>query len=146
MFKVITIQFNRNIRGFDEGILNNFLTGKHVKSYKAEFFSDGEEKYWTVFVEYDSVFEKKEIQKPDDGLDETQKVLFERLRQWRKERAEKEGIPVYIIGTNNEFVNIVKTAPKSLEALSNIKGFGKSKVEKYGKEIIEIIKAFYEKS
>ena len=42
--------------------------------------------------------------------------------------------------------DIVRVAPGSLEALKNIKGFGKRKISKYGKEIIEIVKAFYEKS
>jgi superfamily II DNA helicase RecQ len=72
--------------------------------------------------------------------------LLERFRAWRKERAEKDGVPVYIIGTNKELVNIVKTVPASLEALKGIKGFGKAKIQKYGKEIIEIINIFYSKT
>ena len=39
---------------------------------------------------------------------------------------------------------IVNKEIKTLEALKQINGFGRKKVEKYGQDIIEIIKAFYE--
>ncbi len=143
MFKIVTIPFNRNIKGFDDDLLNQSFMNKHVQSYRAEFFADGEEKYWTVFAEYDSVLEQKPYKKEDHGLDESQNVLLDKLREWRKIRAEKEGVPVYLLGTNKELADIVKTAPKSSEALGTVKGFGKGKIEKYGKEIIEIISAFY---
>ena len=50
-----------------------------------------------------------------------------RLKAWRKERAEKDGVPVYIIGTNREFRDIVVARPETLEALKTVKGFGKAK-------------------
>ena len=145
MFKIITVPFDRNKKGFDEEVLTKFILNKQVTSYHVQFFEDAAEKYWSVFLEYDPVLEKAP-EKEMDGLDEPQTILLERLRAWRKERAEKDGVPVYIIGTNKELVNIVKTVPTSLEALKTIKGFGKAKISKYGKEIIEIIKAFYSKT
>ena len=33
---------------------------------------------------------------------------------------------------------------KTLEALKQVNGFGKKKLEKYGKEITEIVKGFFE--
>lgn len=144
MFKIITIPFDRNKKGFDEEVLTKFILNKQVTSYHVHFFEDGAEKYWSVFLEYDPVLDKTP-DKEEEGLDQPQKILLERLRAWRKERAEKDGVPVYIIGTNKELVNIVKTVPTSLEALKTIKGFGKAKISKYGEEIIEIINAFYNK-
>ena len=89
MFRIITIPFDRNLRGFDEEILNRFLLNKKFKNYKAELFHDGGDTYWTVLVEYDPLVEKTA---EDDavGLDEGQKLLLERLRAWRKETAEKQ--------------------------------------------------------
>ncbi len=63
---------------------------------------------------------------------------------WRKERADKDGVPVFVIGSNKEFSDLVINRPTSLEALKNIKGFGSGKISKYGREIIEMIKVFYE--
>ena len=145
MFKIVTIPFNREAQEFNEELLNKIVLNKQIKGYKAEFFQDGGEKYWTVFIEYDPVLEKAS-KKDTLKLTEPQKLLFERLRHWRKERAEKEGIPVFLVGTNKELAEIAGVAPKNLEALRDVKGFGKAKISKYGKEIIDIIKAFYEES
>jgi superfamily II DNA helicase RecQ len=145
MFKIITIPFDRNKKGFVEEALTKFILNKQVISHHVQFFEDGADKYWSVFLEYDPVLEKAP-EKEAEGLDEPQTILLERFRAWRKERAEKDGVPVYIIGTNKELVNIVKTVPASLEALKGIKGFGKAKIQKYGKEIIEIINIFYSKT
>jgi len=145
MFKIITLPFDRTHKGFDDEFLNKWLLNKKLKSYKAEFFQDGEEKYWTILIEYDPVL-KESSKNQEEGLDEPQIILLKRFKAWRKERADKEGVPVYIVGTNKEFTDIVKEAPKSMEALKNIKGFGKSKISKYGKDIINIIEAFYDKT
>lgn len=106
MFKIITIPFDRNKKGFDEEALTKFILNKQVISHHVQFFEDGTDKYWSVFLEYDPVLEKAP-EKEAEGLDEPQTILLERLRAWRKERAEKDGVPVYIIGTNKELVNIV---------------------------------------
>ena len=58
MFRIITIPFDRIQKGFDDGSLNKFLLNKKVKSYRAEFFEDGGDKYWTLMVEYDPVLQK----------------------------------------------------------------------------------------
>ena len=71
--------------------------------------------------------------------------MFEKLREWRKETADKQGVPVFVIGANKELEEIVKIAPKSLESLKLVKGFGAGKVSKYGKEIIDIVNGFYER-
>ena len=140
MFKIITIPFDRKMQGFDDEILSSFVLNKKIKSYQSVFFNDSSDSYWTVFVEYDPLIESSPA---ESDLDDTQKILYDQLKIWRKERAEKEGVPVYIIATNKELANLVKTSPKTLESFKNIKGFGKSKASKYGEEIIAIITAFY---
>ena len=40
----------------------------------------------------------------------------------QKERAEKEGIPVFIIANNNQLIEIIKKKPKTLETLHQIQG------------------------
>lgn len=143
MFRIITIPFDSKSKGFDDEILCLFVLNKHVKNYSTHFFQNGSESYWTVFIEYDPMLEKVSS-KAVEELDDAQKLLFERLRQWRKETAEKNGVPSYVICTNKELNEIVKAAPQSIEALKNIQGMGKSKVTKYGSQMIEIIKGFFE--
>ncbi len=145
MFEIITIRFDRALHSFEEGALNNLTINKRVKSYKAELFQDGGETYWSVFLELDPVIVAPS-ENDTTGLDDGQKVLLERLRIWRKDAAQKAGVPVYIVATNRELSEIAKSSPRSLEALKGIKGFGKGKIAKYGVEVIEIIQAFYAKT
>ena len=145
MFKIVVIPFDRHRKMFDEDTLNRVLLNKHVISYQAEFFQAGEESYWTVFVEYDPLVEKPGARETE-GLDDAQKILLEKLRAWRKERAELDGIPVYIIATNKELANLVRGRPVTLEDLKEIRGFGQGKVAKYGQDIIGLIRSFYEEA
>lgn len=127
MYKIITIPFDPASEGFDEELLNRFVLKNKVSHYYPEFFVDSSKPYWTVFLEYDPVLEKA----PSDlmsGLTQQQKLLFDHLRAWRKERADKDGVPVYIVATNQEFIDIVRLVPKSLEALKVVKGFAKGKI------------------
>lgn len=144
MFRILTIPFDPAKKGFDDELLSRFVLNKAVSHYQAVFFQEGGSGYWSVFLEYDPLVEKG-TEKEVEGLDEPQRILLEKLKTWRKERAQKEGVPVYIIGTNREMGAIVRKAPGSLDALKSIKGFGKGKISKYGQEIIDIISVFYSK-
>ncbi len=144
MYKIITIPFDPASEGFHEERLNQFALKNRVTHYRPEFFQNGAKPYWTVFLEYDPVLEKA----PSDlmsGLTQQQRQLFDHLRVWRKERAAKDGVPVYIVAANKELSDIVQLAPKSLEALKDVKGFGRGKIAKYGKELLDRIEAFHKK-
>ena len=122
--------------------MNSFCSNKKVLGSKVEFFKGGKGTYWTVFIEYEPVLEEKGG--IDAGFSEAQRLLFERLRQWRRENAEELGIPVYIVATNRQLVEVVQKTPKSLEALKSVRGFGKKKVERFGKQILGLVREFHE--
>lgn len=141
MIKIITVHYNEKIQGFNDEEINKFCINKVVKSMKYKFVNELELKYWTVFIEYEElggVIEKTEV-----NLSDADKIFLEKLKIWRKETAKKEGLPVFRIANNKQFEDIINNKPKTLEALKNINGFGKKKVEKYGKDIVEIVKSFY---
>jgi hypothetical protein len=140
--RIITIPFEPHKEIFHDEDLMKFLLNKHVRDLHPEFFQMNGRAYWTVFVNYENVLSDNDANKKQDGLDEGQRLLFTRLREWRKETAEKDGVPVYIIATNKQLMDIIHGTPRTLEMLSHIQGFGKKKVEKHGKEIIGIIDAF----
>ena len=48
--------------------------------------------------------------------------------------------------SNMQLEQIITQKCVTLEHLKTIKGIGKSKIDKYGKEIIEIVKVFYEQN
>lgn len=141
-FRIFTIAFDREKECFFDEELNKFCINKRVKKTDIHFFTESNKAYWTAFIEYDEVIDGE---KPTNtsNLNEPEKLLYQRLKEWRKDRAEKDGVPVYIVSTNGELLDLITKAPKTLESLRALKGFGKKKIEKYGKEIIEIITSFY---
>jgi superfamily II DNA helicase RecQ len=142
--RILTIPFNPEKKMFLDEELSKFLINKRVKTLIPQFFQTDGQVFWSVFVEYEVILEE-DGKSDSDGLNEAQRLLLKRLREWRKEKAEKEGIPVFIIATNKQFVDLIKRSPVSMEAVKEIHGFGKKKVDRYGKELVEIVKAFYEK-
>ena len=67
------------------------------------------------------------------------KDVYDRLRLWRKERSDTEGIPAYCIMHTKTLVEIANTLPSTPRELAAIKGFGKNKTQKYGVEVLEIV-------
>ncbi len=102
-FKIITIPFNPKTEVFNEDELNKFIFNKTVKNYQVQFFQMQNKYYWTVFLEYEPLIEA--ARKESAGLNESDKLFFEKLRVWRKETAEKAGVPVYVISTGPLLTN-----------------------------------------
>lgn len=72
-----------------------------------------------------------DIQNPD---------LYEVLRQWRKEKADEHSIPAYLVLSNQSLLEISNYLPENAQELYALKGIGKEKMEKFGNEILSIIK------
>ncbi|HXK50866.1 MAG TPA: HRDC domain-containing protein [Clostridiales bacterium] len=131
--------FELNKMQFCEDELNKFIVNKKINSYKAEFFQNGGATFWTVFLDYENVHSSKDNTKAiEEALNEEEKALFGKLKEWRKEAADKNGFPVYVVCNNKEMVELVKNKPVTMEGLRNVQGFGDKKIENYGKEIVEL--------
>ena len=65
--------------------------------------------------------------------------LFFRLKELRKEISESEGVPAYIVFSNETLFNMVKYKPKDKEEMLRIYGVGKVKFERYGEAFLEEI-------
>lgn len=68
--------------------------------------------------------------------------LVEVLKRKRRELAEVENVPVYIIFNNQTIHSIISINPKDLESFKKVSGFGKVKIERYGREIIKTLNQF----
>lgn len=77
---------------------------------------------------------------PDIQLNDAEQVIFERLRWWRVEVARKNNVPAYVIFHDATMREIAKNKPQSLEELQQISGVGESKLQKYGEEIVDVVK------
>ena len=65
--------------------------------------------------------------------------LSDRLKEFRNTIADSEEVPVYMIISNSAIRNCCEMLPGDKDSLLEISGFGKKKVEQFGKEVIEIV-------
>ncbi|WP_426348435.1 DNA helicase RecQ [Alloiococcus sp. CFN-8] len=72
----------------------------------------------------------------------TSSPLFLRLRKLRRELAEKEGLPPYIVFSDSVLIEMCRALPESKEELLELKGIGENKSEKYGTEFLNIIRLY----
>jgi superfamily II DNA helicase RecQ len=143
MIKILTVPFSKKDETFFEDEVNQFLLNKKIRATKAEFFNYKDNFYWTIFVDYDPfIAEDNKSEKPAIKLNEKDELLLKRLKEWRKITAEKQGVPVYIVATNVEFLQIIEFKPRTKEAIKKIKGFGMKKIDKYGDDILKIVSCF----
>lgn len=143
----MTLKFNPVTEQFDEEDLHAFIKDKEVLSAREHFFIKQETPYLVVFLTY--LPGTGDQPKAPGGakaeswrelLTDAQLPLFNTLREWRSERAKQEGVPPYIICTNQQLAQMVAARPESLAGLGNIQGFGKAKSEKYGKELLALLR------
>ena len=147
MLKIFTLKYEEKSEQFNDSIMTNFLADKELLRWESHFFERKNEYFWTVLVEYRTLFPLQFIGKKEGNKNESYKEifsdndwpLFNVLREWRTDMSKKEGIPPYIICNNIQMANIAIKRPSSLNALQEIDGIGKAKIEKYGKEILQII-------
>ena len=66
-------------------------------------------------------------------------ALYEALRKYRREMADKRSVPAYVIFTDATLREIAARRPKNLFELMNCRGIGAEKAEKYGRDVVEIV-------
>lgn len=67
--------------------------------------------------------------------------LFEELRQLRRELAEEQGVPPFVIFSDKTLYSMCEVMPETLTDMLYVKGVGESKLEKYGELFLDILNA-----
>jgi len=70
------------------------------------------------------------------------KVLFRRLRKLRKDIADREGVPPFVVFNDNSLVEMCQKYPTSAPEMLVISGVGQVKLERYGEAFIDEIESF----
>lgn len=65
--------------------------------------------------------------------------LFEKLREWRLEKARQQGVAAFIILYNRTLEEICRVRPRSRAELLQVSGIGDRKLADYGKDILEVV-------
>lgn len=106
----------------------------------------GNPAFWSVLVFYEgevkqtpAIPSKEAVAKPAAVL--AGSPAYEALRKWRSQKAREEDIPAYVVATNAELEAIAGLKAPTLKDLEGIKGFGKLKLNKYGADILEVLRS-----
>ena len=98
----------------------------------------------TLFLRKD-VFEKntevktRKTAKTNSNVSETDRQLWEALRACRKQLADKQGVPPYVIFHDATLMEMMEYRPATTRELLNINGVGETKLERYGDAFLSII-------
>jgi DNA helicase II / ATP-dependent DNA helicase PcrA len=63
------------------------------------------------------------------------------LREWRREQASIDKVPAYCIFTDATMTALAEMQPSDAAALVRVPGIGRSKVDKYGDDILALCAA-----
>ncbi len=75
-------------------------------------------------------------------LTEDEKRIVRALKKWRFDKAQSEHVPAYMICHDRTLEHLAIEMPREIEALLSINGLGPSRVERYGREILEALSQF----
>jgi ATP-dependent DNA helicase RecQ len=65
---------------------------------------------------------------------------WEALRARRKELADQQGVPPYVIFHDATLMEMLERKPQNLDELSTINGVGAAKLDKYGEAFLEVVR------
>ncbi|MBA2579138.1 MAG: HRDC domain-containing protein, partial [Euzebyaceae bacterium] len=68
-------------------------------------------------------------------------AVAERLRAWRRERSQRDGVPAYVVFPDSTLHELAARRPATPRALRAVPGFGPTRAERYGDETLEVIAA-----
>jgi len=124
--------------------LNAFLRSHRIVNVEKRLIDGERGTGWVFLVEYGTDGGKNapnaQSQRVDyrEVLNPTEYALYDKLRNLRKEIADKSGIPVYAVFTNDQLAGMVRKPPKTAKDLLSISGIGESRVKQYGEAFINL--------
>ncbi|MBL7689947.1 MAG: DNA helicase RecQ [Flavipsychrobacter sp.] len=94
----------------------------------------------------DANFDDEDAGGPAGGTATTDPVLFEMLKDLRKQVAREKNLPPFVIFLENSLEDMATNYPTTLEELEKIQGVSKGKTLRYGKKFVELIAKYVEEN
>ena len=67
--------------------------------------------------------------------------LFDRLKEWRRQRASTDGVPAYVVFHDSTLAEIAERRPSDWADLAAVPGIGPAKLDRYADEVLAIVSA-----
>ncbi len=84
---------------------------------------------------------KKKRAVADSLDDEADLALFEALRKLRKELADAQGMPPYVVFPDKTLIDLCQRRPTSLAEMSEVHGVGQVKLDRYGEAFVDVVRS-----
>lgn len=65
--------------------------------------------------------------------------LVDRLKTWRSETSQRQGVPAYVVLTDASLEEVARRRPRNESELLAIKGIGPAKLEAYGDDLLALV-------
>ncbi len=149
---VITLSFDAERGAFDTEALEKWHAGKEVIEARDHFFVHEGTPRWALMLSYREL-DSDPGEPPRDAqgrrrrrdwrleVAEPDKALFDALREWRNERAVRDGMPAYVVLTNRELAEICQRRPATRGELREVRGVGEAKAGRLGVELLAVVAA-----
>lgn len=69
-------------------------------------------------------------------------AIFERLKSWRRQKADESDKAAWQVFTDATLEDIVRKRPTSYAQLSDVSGIGEVKLERYGRDVLAIVREY----
>ena len=135
-------QLVQKIKEMDK-LVDNFMSEKEMREV-AEFFLERNQPSRLDYAEKYEELLKQINMTPSEKVTEcvdNEKLITE-LKAFRLNRSRSEKIKPYYIFNDAQMEELIVKNPKNKNELCQVSGFGKVKADKYGDEIIEILKKY----
>ncbi len=85
---------------------------------------------------------KQQKKKLVDTGNNFKSTMLDALKQLRKKIATKQNVPAYVVFSDATLMDMCKKCPHTPDEFLGVSGVGKAKLDKYGKEFIDVIVGF----
>lgn len=138
--KAILKDFNEEMEEFKSLLAQKIYCLKACKNgFKTQSYLHARAQSIFQNIKIEKEVTKKEIS--TEGLSENPE-LFKRLRQYRHQMAEENNVKHFQVFSQKTLFDICEKLPTHNWALNEVHGIGKKKIERYGEDIIEIVRQY----
>lgn len=123
------------------------LSDKKLREWAESFLELHQEKNKNYLRKYQPYWMGTAVQRPavketDGQIPIEDTPIFKALRSYRWRKSQEEGIKPYLIYNDNQLKDLIAKMPRNKRELQKVSGFGEMKAEKYGPEVLAIIRQF----
>ena len=93
----------------------------------------------TILLRSDPLTPRERRRKEAPSLDEATDRILATLKRKRRELAQEEGVPAYVIFADRTLIDMAEKRPATLDEMLRVHGVGERKLARYGDAFLEAL-------